>query len=353
LFRIGYTIAALALVLLLYAIAAPAEGAADFSPALIYGIKADRHDNSYYESVTRGARRFSARLGIGYASYFVTRDSGWKAPLRAAVREGHDPVVAVGPFFGPPVDAVAAEFPHTRFSVVDSVAARPNVRSVTFREQEGSFLVGVLAAMASTSGVVGYVGGMDVPAIRRFECGFRQGVGYVNANTRVLSVVAGDTPQAWVSPEHGAALARQLMDRGADVIYQAAGVTGLGVIRAVADADRLAIGVDTNQNGLRPGHVLTSMLKRVDVAVYHEFRDAQRGQWHAGHVSLGLAENGVAWAFDQDNAMLISEAMYRRVTRAERAIVAGRLRVGDGAGGCAANAATPVGTVTGHQGNAE
>ncbi len=168
---------------------------------------------------------------------------------------------------------------------------------------------------------------MDVPLIRKFACGYVQGAKEAKPGIDVLRNMTGTTPAAWNDPAKGAELARGQIDRGADIVYHAAGATGLGVIRAVADAGKLAIGVDSNQNGLAPGHVLTSMLKRVDVAAYQTLKDAMDGKFTAGVVTLGLAEGGVDWAQDEHNADLVSGEVRAAVERARADIIAGRITV--------------------------
>ena len=205
----------------------------------------------------------------------------------------------------------------------------PNVQSVVFKEQEGSFLVGMLAAMASKSGKVGFVGGMDIPLIRRFQCGYEQGIKYVNPNAELIANMTGTTPAAWNDPGRGAELAKGQFDRGVDVVYAAAGSTGIGVLQAAKDRGKLSIGVDSNQNGLQPGKVLTSMVKRVDVAVYNAFSDAKNDAFTAGFNNLGLKEGGVDYAMDDNNKDLVSADMKAAAEKAKNDIIAGTITVHD------------------------
>ncbi|MEQ9607680.1 MAG: BMP family ABC transporter substrate-binding protein, partial [Kiloniellaceae bacterium] len=207
--------------------------------------------------------------------------------------------------------------------------AAPNVQSILFREQEGSYVVGVLAAMASRSKVIGFVGGMDIPIIRKFACGYVLGARSVDRKVKVLVNMTGATPAAWTDPSRGAELARSQIERGADVIIQAAGGTGIGVLQAAADAKVLGIGTDSNQNGLHPGRVLTSMRKRIDIAVYDNFTAARDGEWQPGVKVLGLAEGGLDWVLDDDNGDLITPEMEAAADAAEDAIVTGAVRVHD------------------------
>jgi basic membrane protein A len=204
---------------------------------------------------------------------------------------------------------------------------RPNVQSVVFREHEGSFLVGMIAAMKSKTGKIGFVGGMDIPLIRKFALGYKEGARYVNKDIQVFENMTGDTPAAWGDPIKAAELARSQFDRGADVIYQAAGSSGLGVLQAAADLHKFSIGTDANQNYLHPGSVLTSMVKRVDLAVFEALRDAEAGTWEPGVRLLGLAEGGVDYSLDEYNEALITPEMKARVEKAKADIIAGRIKV--------------------------
>jgi basic membrane protein A len=203
----------------------------------------------------------------------------------------------------------------------------PNVQSVTFREEQSSFLVGMAAAMASKTGKVGFVGGMDIPLIRKFALGYVEGAKYVNGKIEVFQNMTGTTPAAWSDPTKGAELARAQFGRGADVVYHAAGATGTGVLQAAKDEGKLGIGCDSNQDYLHPGSVLTSALKRVDTAVYQAFADARKGTWRAGPVVLGLAEDGVGYSIDEFNRKLITPEMEKRLDDAKAAIIAGTIKV--------------------------
>jgi basic membrane protein A len=301
--------------------------AQDFTPAIIFDM-GGKFDKSFNEAAYRGAERFKEEHGIDYLEFEITNESQREQALaRMAGRGGADVVVAVGFGFTSPLEEIAPEYPDTKFTIIDSVVEEPNVRSVEFKEHEGSFLVGIAAAMASETGTVGFVGGMDIPLIRNFLHGYRQGVHHVDADLEILANMTGDTPAAWNDPTKGAELARSQFDRGADVVYHAAGGTGLGVLQAAADSGKLAIGVDSNQNHLHPGHVLTSMLKRVDVAVYDAFTDALLGEMTTGTLSLGLAENGVDYAYDEHNDAVLTDEMIAAMEQAKAAIVGGDLEV--------------------------
>ena len=225
---------------------------------------------------------------------------------------------------------VAADYPDKQFSIIEvGWLDASNLRQYVFKEHEGSYLVGVAAALASKTNKVGFVGGMDIPLISKFACGYVGGVKSVSNSAAVYQNMTGTTPSAWNDPAKGAELTRSQIDRGADVVYHAAGGTGVGVIQAAADAGKLAIGVDKNQNGVAPGSVLTSMLKRVDVAAYETFKDAFSGSFSSGIKVLGLAEGGVDWALDENNASLITADIKAAVEQARSDIVSGKITVHD------------------------
>jgi basic membrane protein A len=266
---------------------------------------------------------------VEYRDFEIQNDSQREQALRNFARRGHDPVVAIGFSQAQALEKVATEFPETKFAIIDMVVDLPNVRSIVFKEHEGSYLVGMLAAMASKTGKVGFVGGMDIPLIRKFACGYVQGVKAVNPDAEIYQNMTGTTGAAWNDPVKGGELAKSQFDRGADVVYHAAGGTGLGVLQAAADAGKLGIGVDSNQNGLHPGSVLTSMLKRVDNAVFKAFDDVRTGSWTAGFDVLGLAEDGVGWALDDNNKALVSDDMKAALDAAAQKIISGEIAVHD------------------------
>ncbi|MEM9441057.1 MAG: BMP family ABC transporter substrate-binding protein [Pseudomonadota bacterium] len=302
--------------------------AQDFQPAIIFDL-GGKFDKSFNEAAYNGAERFKEESGVEYLEFEVTNESQRDQALRRMARRGATIVVAVGFSYATPLETIAAEFPDTQFTIIDSVVDQPNVQSVTFKEHEGSFLVGMAAALKSETGKVGFIGGMDIPLIRNFAHGYEQGVKYVNNGAEVFVNMTGTTPAAWNDPAKGAELAQSQFDRGADVVYAAAGGTGLGVLQTAADGGKFSIGVDSNQNYLHPGSVLTSMLKRVDVAVYNAFKGAQDGTWAAGAQSLGLAEEGVGYALDEHNDSLISGDMKTQLEDARAKIIAGELKVTD------------------------
>lgn len=302
--------------------------AMDAKPAVVYD-KGGKNDGSFNQSAYDGAERFKSETGIDYRDFEIVDDAQREQAMRRFARDGHNPIVAIGFSQAAALEKVAKEFPDVNFAIVDMVVDLPNVRSIVFKEQEGSYLVGVMAAKASETGKVGFVGGMDIPLIRRFACGYEGGVKSVMADAEVFQNMTGTTGAAWNDPTKGGELAKAQMDQGADVVFHAAGGTGFGVLQAVADAGKLGIGVDSNQNGLHPGNVLTSMLKRVDVAVYNAFKDVNDGNWSTGFSVLGLKEGGVDYAMDENNADLVSEEMKAAVEEAKASIIAGDVEVHD------------------------
>ncbi len=301
--------------------------AAEFKPAVVFDM-GGKFDKSFNEGVWTGIKKFSDETGVEVMEFEVTNETQREQAIRRMVERGATVVLGVGFAQADAIDKVAAENPDRQFAIIDVFwLDRPNLRQYAFKEHEGSYLMGVAAALTSATGKVGFVGGMDIPLIRKFACGYVQGAKEAKAGTEVLQNMTGTTPAAWNDPAKGAELAQAQIDRGADVIYHAAGGTGLGVIRAAADADKLAIGVDSNQNGIAPGHVLTSMLKRVDVAAYQTMKEAMEGRFTAGVVTLGLAENGVDWAEDEHNAALVSAAVKAAVEKAKADIIAGAIKV--------------------------
>lgn len=302
--------------------------AADIQPAVVFDM-GGKFDKSFNEGVFNGVEKFAKETGIKYREFEVTNPSQREQAIRRMAQRGSDIVLGVGFAQASAIEKVAQEFPKVKFAIIDAVVELPNVQSIVFKEHEGSFLVGILAAMASKTGKVGFVGGMDIPLIRKFACGYAQGAKHAKADAEVFENMTGSTPAAWNNPTKGAELAKSQFDRGADVVYAAAGSTGIGVLQAAKDNGKFAIGVDSNQNHLQPGTMLTSMLKRVDVAAYETFKSAMDGTFEPGIKVLGLADNGVGWALDEHNEKLISADMKAAVEKASAAIIAGDLKVHD------------------------
>ncbi len=294
-------------------------------PALIFDL-GGKFDKSFNEAAFTGAQRWAEETGGTFREIELQSEAQREQALRRFAEAGLNPIITTGFSMAGPLSEVAPDYPQTKFVAVDVTwLEEPNIRQIGFAEHEGSYLVGMMAAMASESGTVGFIGGMDVPLIRHFGCGFAQGVKAVNPDAEVIANMTGTTPAAWNDPVKGSELAKAQISQGADVIYAAAGGTGVGVLQTAADEGILSIGVDSNQNHLHSGQVLTSMLKRVDVAVYEAMKagvDLQTGVF-----SMGLAEEGVGYALDEHNAELVSSRMQAAVDAARADIIAGRLDV--------------------------
>ena len=308
---------------LLAALAAAASGTALAEPAVIYDM-GGKFDKSFNQSAYDGAERWKKETGKSYQEFEISNPAQREQAKRKMAERGADPIVGIGFSQGTSMEKVAKDFPKLKFAIIDSVVALPNVQSIVFKEHEGSFLVGMMAVMASKSGKVGFVGGMDIPLIRKFQCGFEQGAKYANPKVVVSANMTGTGPSAWNDPARGAELAKAQFASGVDVVFAAAGGTGIGVYQAAKDAGKLAIGVDSNQNHLQPGTMLTSMVKRVDVAVYNAFKGVT-----PGITSLGLKEGGVDVALDEHNAKLVSAEMKKRVEAARADIISGKIKVID------------------------
>lgn len=302
--------------------------AAEIKPALVYGT-GGKFDKSFNEAAYAGAEMYKKETGTEYRDFEPTSDTQGEQAIRNFASRGYNPVIAVSFAWTSAMEKVAAEFPDTKFVIVDSVVDLPNVRSVVYNEAEGSYLVGLLAGMASKTGKVGFVGGMDIPLIRKFGCGYVQGAKAVKADMQVFQNMVGTTGAAWNDPVRAGELTKNQIDQGADVIYAAAGASGLGVMQTATDNKKLSIGVDSNQNHVHPGSVLTSMVKRVDLAVYNAYKDTAADKFTAGVQSNGIKDGGVVAAMDDNNKALITPEMQAALDKAKADIIAGTVKVHD------------------------
>jgi len=296
-------------------------------PAIIFDL-GGKFDKSFNEAAFQGAQRWADETGGSFREIELQNEAQREQALRRFAEAGSNPIVMAGFAFADALGKVAPDYPDTKFAVIDvNWLSMPNVRGIGFNEHEGSYLVGMLAAQASKTGTVGFVGGMDIPLIRRFGCGFAQGVKAVNADATIIANMTGTTPAAWNDPVKGSELTKAQISQGADVVFAAAGGTGVGVLQTAADEGILSIGVDSNQNYMHPGKVLTSMLKRVDNAVYEAF--SQGDALETGNFQMGVANGGVGYALDEFNASLVSADMQSAVDATAAAITAGSLSVHD------------------------
>jgi len=292
-------------------------------PAVVFDM-GGKFDKSFNEAAYTGIEKWKKETGKKYLSFEITNESQREQAIRRMAERGASPIIGIGFGQASSIEKVAKEFPKLQFAIIDMVVDLPNVQSVVFKEQEGSFLVGAMAAMASKTGKVGFVGGMDIPLIRKFECGYKQGAMWANPKAEMIGNMTGTTGAAWNDPARGGELAKAQFSQGVDVVFAAAGGTGIGVYQAAKDSGKLAIGVDSNQNHIQPGTMLTSMLKRVDVAVYNVAKGHK-----AGISVLGLKEGGVDYAVDANNAKLVTADMKKKVEAAKADIIGGKIKVAD------------------------
>jgi basic membrane protein A len=292
-------------------------------PAVIFDM-GGKFDKSFNQAGYQGAEQWKKETGKTYLEFEISNDTQRVQAIRRMAERGASPIISIGFAQASALQQVAKDFPKTHFAIIDAKVDLPNVQSLLFKEHEGSYVVGAMAAMVSKTGKVGFVGGMDIPLIRKFQCGYEQGAKTTNPKIEVFSNMTGTTSSSWNDPTRGGELAKAQFAKGSDVVFAAAGGTGVGVYQAAKDAGKLAIGVDSNQNHLQPGTMLTSMVKRVDVAVYNVLKD-----WKPGVSVLGLKEGGVDYAVDDNNAKLLNPALKAKVDAVKADIIAGKVKVAD------------------------
>jgi basic membrane protein A and related proteins len=288
-----------------------------------------KDDRSFNAAAYQGMLRAKQELPIVLRDVEPGDPTSIEPAIRAFAQYGYNLVTGVGFAQGPILEAVAKDYPQLHFVIIDSVVEAPNVASLLFKEHEGSFLVGMIAAATSKTGTLGFVGGMDIPLIRKFAKGYEEGAQYVNPQIKVLQNYVGITDAAWNNPGKGRELANAQYEQGADVIFAAAGNSGLGVFDAAEAYKKFAIGVDSNQNWVKPGYVLTSMIKRIDNAVYSVVKEEVEGRFKAGVHVYGLDNDGVGYALDEYNKALIPQSVIDRVEQARQDIIAGKIKVTD------------------------
>ncbi len=320
-----------------------AEGKQRPKVGIVFDI-GGKNDRSFNAAAWEGVKRAEKDFDIELRDVEPGNPTSIEPAMRAFAERKFDLIIGVGFAQGPIMQKVATDYPNIKFAIIDGVifeadgkTPKENVASLVFREHEGSYLVGIIAAETTKTGTIGFVGGMDIPLIHRFETGYREGAQSVNPNIKVIKNFVGVTDHAWNNPGKGKELSLAQIQKGADVIFTAAGNSGLGAFDAAEQygkdangrANKYVIGVDSNQNGVKPGFVLTSMVKRVDVAVYDVVRDITQGKFDGGFHVFGLDKDGIAYALDEHNKALISEDTLRRVEEARRKIVAGEIKVTD------------------------
>ena len=313
-----FTSSRLSLALMLACGAAQAQ-----QPAVIFDM-GGKFDKSFNQAGYQGAEQWKKETGKNYLEFEISNDTQRVQAIRRMAEKGASPIISIGFAQASALQQVAKDFPKTQFAIIDAKVDLPNVQSLLFKEHEGSYVVGAFAALVSKTGKVGFVGGMDIPLIRKFQCGYEQGAKATNPKIEVFSNMTGTTSTAWNDPTRGGELAKAQFAKGSDVVFAAAGGTGVGVYQAAKDAGKLAIGVDSNQNHLQPGTMLSSMVKRVDVAVYNVLKG-----WKPGVSVLGLKEGGVDYAVDDHNAKLLNPALKAKVDAVKADIIAGKVKVAD------------------------
>jgi basic membrane protein A and related proteins len=288
-----------------------------------------KDDKSFNAAAWEGVKRAAAAFPIKLRDVEPGDPTSIEPCMRAFAERDYDLIIGVGFAQAPIMEQVSRDYPNLKFAIIDGVIDSPNVASLIFKEHEGSFLVGMIAGSITKTDRLGFVGGMDIPLIHKFAKGYQEGARHANPKVQIFENYVGVNDAAWNNPGKGKELAMAQTERGADIIFQAAGNSGLGVFDAAEETGKFAIGVDSNQNWVKPGHILTSMIKRVDVAVYDTVRAMVEGRFLGGIHLYGLENDGVGYALDDYNRNLIPQSVLDQVERAKKEIIAGRIKVTD------------------------
>jgi basic membrane protein A len=296
-----------------------------------------KDDRSFNAAAWQGVQRAEKDFPIVLRDVEPGNPTSIEPAMRAFAERGYNLVIGVGFAQSPIMERVAKDYPNVNFAIIDGIINQPNVASLVFMEHQGSYLVGMIAAKNSKTGILGFIGGMDIPLIHRFAVGYAEGAHAVNPNIQVIQNYVGVTDGAWNNPGKGKELSLAQIGKGADVIFTAAGNSGLGAFDAVEQqgkdaqgrAKAFVIGVDSNQNGVKPGFVLTSMVKRVDNVVYRLIQELVAGQFKGGFHVYGLQEDGVGYSVDQFNQSLLSPEVIKQVEEAKQKIISGEIKVTD------------------------
>lgn len=302
-----------------------------FNPAIIYYLPAtpesdkQKTDGAFVDAARAGIEKAASEFKTPIAEYRVNANEDVTAAIKRVADSGASPIIALGSQNVVPVLTLAERYPNTQFTVIDGLVPPlfPNVQSILFKDNEGAFLVGLIAARTAKSGQLGFIGGLDSPLIRNFAAGFTQGAHQANPAAKVTISMIGTTAEAWSNPTRAYELAMEQYNKGVEVILAAAGGSSLGVLKAANESGKLAIGIDSNQNGVFPGRVLTSLIKRVDVAVYDSLKRAREGSWSPGLKYLGIKEGALDYAIDQNNRALIGSGLIEEVATAKDRIING------------------------------
>jgi basic membrane protein A len=306
----------------------PCLSRAEFKVGLVLD-RGGKDDKSFNSSAFAGAMQAKKKLNAFVKYVEAADDNAFEPLMRGFAQREFDLIIGVGFAQKTAVARVAQRYPKVHFALVDAEVEAPNVQSLLFEEHEGAFLVGAIGAWTSKTGKIGFVGGMDTPLIRRFAMGYEAGAKHVNPQTAVLVNFVGLTSEAWNNPPKGKELALAQYDSGADIVFAAAGASGLGVFDAAEERGKYAIGVDANQNGAKPGRILTSMLKKVDEAVYRAIEEAASGKFKGGTKRFGLADKGVDYAVDNFNAQILPADVRKKADELKADIIAGKIVVPD------------------------
>jgi len=301
---------------------------AEFKVGLVLD-RGGKDDKSFNSSAYAGAMEAKSKLSVFVKYVEATDDNAFEPLIRAFAQREFDLIIGLGFAQKEAIGKIAKQFPKRNFAIIDAQVDAPNVRSLLFEEQEGAYLVGAIAAMTSKTGKIGFVGGMDIPLSRRFAMGYEAGAKGINPQLTVLANYVGVTSEAWNNPPKGKELALTQYENGVDIIFAAAGASGLGVFDAAEEKKKFAIGVDANQNWTKPGLILTSMLKRVDVAVYSAIEDAKAGKFTGGIQKFGLMNKGVDYAVDKYNEKILPETIRLKADALKADIIAGKIVVPD------------------------
>ncbi|HVF87035.1 MAG TPA: BMP family ABC transporter substrate-binding protein [Pyrinomonadaceae bacterium] len=292
-----------------------------------------KDDRSFNAAAWEGAKHAAEELPIVLRDVEPGDPTSIEPAMRAFAERGYDLIIGVGFAQTPIMQQVAKDYPNLSFAIIDGAVPPeeqlPNVAYLLFKEHQGSYLVGMIAARKSQTGTLGFIGGMDIPLIHKFATGYEEGARAVNPNVRVITNFVGVTDAAWNNPGKGKELALAQIGKGADIIFTAAGNSGLGAFDAVEQNNKFVIGVDSNQNWVKPGHVLTSMVKRVDTAVYQTVKDKVNNAFKGGVHVYGLENDGISYALDKFNEALIPSEVLREVDAAKQKIIGGEIQVTD------------------------
>jgi basic membrane protein A and related proteins len=317
----------------LFAPEPPKKAGKGIGVGLVFDI-GGKNDKSFNEAAWRGLQRAEEELGVDIDYVEPSEGADRETALRDFATHGKKIVIAVGYIFSRNVERLAVDFPNVKFACIDynpseGVGTIPNLAGLKFREHEGSFLVGAIAGLMTRTKTVGFVGGMRIPLIRKFEAGYTAGVKHVCPDCEVISMYAGSEPKAFADPPLGQSLASAQYDRGADLIFHASGKTGDGVFAAAKQRGQRAIGVDSDQFSRAPCCIVTSMLKRTDLAVVSIIKDTIAGNFRGGIHELGLADDGVAFVADEHNKSMLPDDVANRARKLREQIIAGTIQVPD------------------------